>query len=71
MDYLVPGLLGFLVGAVIFGLTYQQVFTPISRLANLGSVTLGQLFDVNPWLVILLFVQMSGILFFVLEKKKL
>ena len=34
LDYLIPGLLGFLAGAVIFGLTYQQVFPVISAIAN-------------------------------------
>src|SRR5512144_767110 len=29
LDYLIPGLMGFLVGAVIYGLTYQQVFPAI------------------------------------------
>ena len=37
LDYIVPGLLGFLTGAVIYGLTYQQVFPSISAIANYGN----------------------------------
>lgn len=71
LDYLIPGLLGFLTGAVLFGATYQQVFQSIYALANYGSKTLAQLWNVNHWLLILLFIQASGIAFYFFEKKKL
>lgn len=69
MDYLIPGMLGFLVGAILFGLTYQQVFPAISAIANLGDVYLGGLFRVNHWLIILLFTEVTLLLFYYLARK--
>jgi hypothetical protein len=66
-DYLIPGLLGFLVGGAAFGLTYESVFPVISRLAAYGNVTLGQLWNVNSWLLITVFVGMSLFLFYLLD----
>jgi len=64
-------LLGFLTGALIFGLTYQQVFVPIAKLANLGSVTLGQFLNVEPLLLVSFFVLFSVTFFYLLEKNNL
>ena len=55
IDYLVPGLLGFLTGGVIFGVTYPSIFLKISTMASYGQKTLEDLFQVNHWLFILLF----------------
>lgn len=63
-----PGTLGFLSGAVLFGLTYQKVFIPINRLANIGNITIGDFFNVNSWLVVSFFVLASITLFYWLEK---
>ena len=60
--------MGFLVGAILYGLTYQQVFPQISAIANIGSTVLPDLFHVNHWLVIILFTQITLILFYVLSK---
>ena len=68
MDYIVPGFLGFLVGAAIFGLTYQQVFPQISALANVGSTVLPDLWNLNPYLVVLLFGLISGFLFYLIDR---
>jgi hypothetical protein len=65
---LIPGLLGFLTGAVIYGLTYQQVFPKISALADYGSVVLPDLWNLNPYLVVLLFAMMSGFLFYLIDR---
>src|SRR5512147_1314407 len=43
LDYLIPGLLGFLVGAGIYGLTYQAVFPAISSIARVGNVVIPDL----------------------------
>jgi len=69
LDYIIPGLLGFLVGAILFGLTYQSVYPPISKIANLGNVTLPELLNVNRWLVIFLFTEISLMLFYWLARK--
>ena len=59
---------GFLVGAVIYGATYQSVYPAISTIANLGSVTLPGLLDIDLWLTIVLFVLMSVTLFYFLGR---
>jgi hypothetical protein len=61
--------LGFLVGAILFGLTYPAVFPVISGIANLGAVYLPDVFNVNPWLLIGLFTLGTLFLFYVLNKK--
>jgi hypothetical protein len=68
MDYIVPGLLGFLVGAVIYGLTYQQVFPSISAIANYGNVVIPDLWNINPYLTVLLFGLMSLFLFYMIDR---
>jgi uncharacterized membrane protein YedE/YeeE len=68
IDYLVPGLLGFLVGAVIYGLTYDKVFPQISALANYGNVTLPQLWNINPYLAVLVFTIMALVLFYLIDR---
>ncbi|HYG59711.1 MAG TPA: YeeE/YedE thiosulfate transporter family protein, partial [Symbiobacteriaceae bacterium] len=52
LDYLIPGLLGFLAGGLLFGATYQQVFVPIHAVGNYGAQTLATLWGVSPWLLI-------------------
>ena len=68
MDYLIPGLLGFLAGAVIYGLTYQQVFPQISKLANLGGVVMPDLWNLNPYLTVLAFSLMALLLFYLIDR---
>jgi cytochrome b subunit of formate dehydrogenase len=68
LDYLIPGFLGFLTGAVIFGLTYQQVFPQISALAKVGSVVIPDLWNLNPYLVVLLFALISVLLFYMIDR---
>jgi hypothetical protein len=65
---LIPGLLGFLVGAVLFGLTYQQVFPQISTIANLGNVVIPGLWNLNPYLSVLVFSMMALILFYLIDR---
>lgn len=71
LDYLIPGLLGFLTGAVLFGATYQDLFLPVKQVANLGEQTLEALWGVNHWLLILLFIQLSLGAFYLFEKRKI
>ena len=68
MDYIVPGLLGFLTGAVIYGLTYQQVFPAISAIANYGNVNMPDLWNLDPFLFILMFALMSLLLFYLIDR---
>jgi uncharacterized protein len=64
----VPGLLGFLVGAVIFGMTYQQVYPLISKIANYGSVVIPDLWNLNPYLTVIAFSLMSLLLFYLIDR---
>lgn len=68
LDYIVPGLLGFLVGAVIYGMSYQTVFPAISGIANFGNVVLPDLWNIDPYLTILAFTLMSLLLFYLIER---
>ena len=68
LDYLVPGLLGFLTGAVIYGLTYQQVFPPINAIANYGNAIIPELWNVSPFLFVLLFSLISLMLFYLIDR---
>ncbi len=68
MDYIVPGLLGFLTGAVIYGLTYEQVFPQISALANFGNAIIPDLWNVSPFLFILMFSLMALLLFYLIDR---
>jgi len=65
----VAGLSGFVAGAILFGLTYGQVYPAISGLANLGATYIPDLFKMNDWLTIFFLTLVSVFLFYVLEKK--
>jgi uncharacterized membrane protein YedE/YeeE len=68
LDYLIPGLLGFLVGAAIYGLTYQQVFPAISAIANVGNVVIPDLWNLSPFLAVVFFALMSLFLFYLIDR---
>jgi hypothetical protein len=59
--------LGLLAGAVIYGLTYQQVFPGIARIANYGSVTLPDLWRVDPFLTMAAFALICLFMFYLFE----
>jgi uncharacterized protein len=61
-------LLGFLTGAVLFGLTYQQVFPQISKIANSGNVVMPELWNINPYLTVLAFTLLSLLLFYLIDR---
>ncbi len=68
LDYIVPGLLGFLTGAAIFGLTYDKVFPPISKLLNYGAAVIPDLWNVNAILVVGVFAVMALVLFYMIDR---
>ncbi len=68
LDYLIPGILGMLGGALLFGLTYQSVYLQINKLASDARVALPDVVDVNAWLVIALFTAVTLLLFYILER---
>jgi hypothetical protein len=61
-------MLGFLTGAVIFGLTYEQVFPSISAIANYGNTTIPELWNVSSFLFIVLFGLMALLLFYLIDR---
>jgi hypothetical protein len=61
-------MLGFLVGAIIYGLSYQQIFPTISAIANYGSTIIPDLWHVNPFLFIVLFTLISLLLFYLIDR---
>jgi uncharacterized membrane protein YedE/YeeE len=67
-DYIVPGLLGFLTGAVIFGLTYSSIMPTIKSIANYGSVVIPDLWHINPYLAVFVFALMALALFYAIDR---
>jgi hypothetical protein len=61
-------LLGFLTGAVLFGLTYDKVFPQISKIANIGNVVIPDLWNLNPYLTVLAFGLMALLLFYLIDR---
>jgi uncharacterized membrane protein YedE/YeeE len=68
LDYLIPGFLGFVTGAALFGLTYQQVFPPIAKILNYGSVVIPDLWNVNALLAVVVFALMALTLFYLIDR---
>ena len=67
-DYIVPGLLGFLVGAVIFGLSYDSFMPKILGIANFGNKTIPELWSVNAYLAIFVFTLLALALFYAIDR---
>jgi len=65
---LIPGLLGFFTGAILYGLTYQQVFPKISSIANYGNTVIPDLWNLNPYLVVVFFGLLSVFLFYLIDR---
>lgn len=61
-------MLGFLTGAVLFGLTYQQVFPQISAIAKFGNVVIPDLWNINPYMFVLLFALITVFLFYLIDR---
>jgi len=57
-----------LTGAVLFGLTYQQVFPQISKLASYGNVELTGLWNLDPYLTIIAFALVTLLLFYLIDR---
>ena len=68
LDYIIPGLLGFLTGAILYGLTYSLVFPQISAIANLGNVVIPDLWNLNPYLTVIAFGLMAVLLFYLIDR---
>lgn len=67
VDYLVPGSLGLIFGALLLGVGYARLFALLARSVRVGA-TLPGLFGVNPWLIIALLVELAGLIFYLVER---
>jgi uncharacterized protein len=65
---LIPGFLGFLTGAVFFGLTYSKIFPPIEKIAKVGNVVIPDLWNLSPFLVVLFFGLFAIFLFYLIDR---
>ncbi len=61
-------MLGFFLGAVLWGLTYPLVFPLIVKIANLGNVVIPDLWNLNPYLAVIAFDLMCLLLFYLVER---
>ncbi len=68
LDYLIPGFLGFLTGAAIFGLTYPKFFPKISAQLKFGNIIIPEAFHVHPWLWIIFMALVMIFLLYVIER---
>lgn len=70
LDYLVPGSLGLLTGALLFGFAYPSFFPKLLPLGDAGAVTLAQATGASPWLFVVLFWEAGLLLFYELERPR-
>lgn len=68
LDYLIPGGLGLYTGALLYGFAYDRVMPALSAVARLGNVTFAETLRVEPWLVVALFLEITLLTFYVLER---
>jgi hypothetical protein len=61
-------MLGFLTGAILYGLTYSYVFPKISALANYGNTNLPDLWNINAGLAVVFFALLSIFLFYLIDR---
>ncbi len=61
-------MLGFLTGAILFGLTYEQVLPQIAKIANSGNVVIPDLWNVDPYLTVLAFALLALLLFYLIDR---
>lgn len=52
----------------MWGLTYSQVFPLVSKIANSGNVVIPDLWNINPYLTVLVFSLMCVFLFYLIDR---
>jgi uncharacterized protein len=68
LDYLIPGGLGLLAGALIFGWTAPSFMPALARAGALGPATIPRLFGVSGWLVVVLLTEVALIAGYAAER---
>ena len=69
LDYLFPGVFGMIAGAFGFGIVYQWL-SPALRIGAIGAMTFPEWLGAEPWLVVLLFVELSALAVYALERPR-
>lgn len=68
LDYVVPGGMGLLFGALVYGLGYERIMPALTRWGRLGAVTFAELGRVEPWLVVVLFAELALLALYWVER---
>jgi uncharacterized membrane protein YedE/YeeE len=68
LDYLIPGMLGLIAGALTFGLVYPWVFPFLGTNVRSG-LTIARWIGADPWLVLLLLAEVVLLVFYVIESR--
>ena len=69
LDYLIPGSLGLVAGALTFGGLYRRLFPILARSVHAGA-TISQWWGVDPWLIVLLLAEVATIIGYVVERRE-
>jgi uncharacterized membrane protein YedE/YeeE len=67
LDYIVPGSLGLVFGAFLFGASYRSLLPLFSR-GSISSSTIPAMLEIEPWLVILLLTEFAAGVFYVIAR---
>lgn len=69
LDTLFAGGAGLVAGALAYGLAYDAIMPAISKIARLGNVTLAEIAHAEPWLVVVVFVEMAAIVLYLVASR--
>lgn len=69
LDYLIPGMLGLVAGALIFGVVYPWVLPLVSVDVRPG-LTIARWLGADPWLVLLVLTQVVLLVFYAIENHR-
>lgn len=67
LDYLIPGSLGLVAGALIFGALYPLLSSILARSVHAAS-TISQWCGIDPWLIVVLFAELAAIICYLVER---
>jgi hypothetical protein len=69
LDNIVPGGAGLFAGALVYGVAYDRVMPWLSRQGRVGAITLADWLHVEPWLVVVLFVELGLLVLYAVRRK--
>lgn len=68
LDYLIPGMLGLVAGALAFGIVYPSLL-PLVSIDVRPGLTIARWLGADPWLVLLVLAQIVLLVFYALERR--